>query len=86
MYYFYNFELASVIRFTGGNDTASHLDVDAILHKLRGFCLHDDIYQHIKRALTIGCQAYSNAESSLENFILRVWQPLFHYTTYIICS
>ena len=65
---FYNFDLASVIRFTGGNYTASHLDVDAILHKLREIGLQDDIYQHIKRALTIGCPAYFNAESSLDNF------------------
>ena len=65
---FYNFDLASVIRFTGGNYTASHLDVDAILHKLKEIGLQYDIFQHIMRALTIGCPAYFNAESSLDNF------------------
>ena len=60
---FYNSDLASAISFTGGNYTASHLDVDAILHKLK----QDDIFKHIKRALTIGCPDF-NAESSLDNF------------------
>ena len=65
---FYNFDLASVIRFTGGNYTASHLDVDSILHTLDHVGLPTDIFNHIKRSLTIGCPAYFNAESSTVNF------------------
>ena len=61
---FYNFDLASVIRFTGGNYTASHLDVDSILHKLQDIGLDNDIYMHIQRSLTIGCPAFFNAEST----------------------
>ena len=65
---FYNFDLASVIRYTGGNYTASHLDVDSVLHTLKNVGLPDDIFQHIKRSLTIGCPAYFNTESSDKNF------------------
>ena len=65
---FYNFDLASVIRYTGGNYTASHLDVDSILSTLQDVGLPNDIFQHIKRSLTIGCPAHFNTESSDINF------------------
>lgn len=55
---YYNFDLASVIRFTSEYYTTSHLGVEAILKTLKTVGLQDVIYQYIKRALTIGYPAY----------------------------
>ena len=63
---FYNFDLASVIRITGGTYTTSHLNVDSILQTLENVGPQDEIYQHIKHLVTIGYPVYFNAESSNE--------------------
>lgn len=65
---YYNFDLASVIRYTGGNYTASHLDVDNIVDKLRNLGFDETVLGDLHRSLTVGCPAYFNAESSLKNF------------------
>ena len=67
---FYNLDLASVIRYTGGNYTAAHQDVDAITSQLTSAQCDPSLVAEIRRILTVGCPAYFNAESSNENFKL----------------
>ena len=67
---FYNLDLASVIRYTGGNYTAAHQDVDAITSRLTSANCDAPLVAEIRRILNVGCPAYFNAESSQENFQL----------------
>ena len=72
---FYNLDLASVIRYTGGNYTAAHQDVDAITSQLTSAQCDPSLVAEIRRILTVGCPAYFNAESSNENFKLFFQHP-----------
>ena len=65
---YYNFDLATVIRNTGGNYTAAHVDVHLIIDRLKKLDFRQDVIQHIQRSLMLGCPAYSNAESTSKNF------------------
>ena len=65
----YNFDMASVIRYIGGNYTAAHTDIDAIVDKLQSINFDNEIIQHIYRSRTIGCPAHFKAESTHKNFM-----------------
>ena len=64
----YNFDLPSVIRYTGGNYTAAHQDVEAIVSTLTSAGCDQQLMDEVQRIMTIGCPAYLNAESSQANF------------------
>ena len=64
----YNFDLPSVIKYTGGNYTSVHQDVDAIVNTLTSAGCHQEIISKVQRIMSIGCPAYFNAESSQANF------------------
>lgn len=65
----YNFDLASVIRYTGGNYTSSHTDIKAIISKLKSIGLDPEIIKHLHRSRTYECPAYFNTETSQDNFL-----------------
>lgn len=68
--FFYNFDMPSVIRFVGGNYTASYRDVSTIIQQLKecGNC-DDHLLQEIQRVFTVGCPPEFVAESSQTNFL-----------------
>ena len=64
----YNFDLAAVHRFVGGNHTAAHMDPDRILPLVKDL-LDEPTYNHLERILRFGCPAYLNAHCSRENYL-----------------
>jgi len=64
----YNFDLSSVIRFTGGNYTNAHLKVESIIETLSAAGCDQQLMDELKRIITVGCPAYFNASSSQKNF------------------
>ena len=65
----YNLDLASVIRYIGGNYTSAHTDIKSIILKLEELGFDPNIIQHLYRSRTFGCPAYFNAETSHDNFL-----------------
>ena len=61
----YNFDLSSIIRFTGGNYTNAHLQVESTLATLstRHGC-DQRLMDEFKRIVTVGFPAYFNASST----------------------
>ena len=64
----YNFDLSSVIRFTGGNYTNAHLNAESIINTLSSAGCDQKLMDELKIIPTAGCPAYFNATSSQENF------------------
>jgi hypothetical protein len=64
----YNFDTATVVRYIGGQHTAAHRDVPAILRELRRAGVDSDVLADLKRVYTQGSPAYCNASSTERNF------------------
>ena len=65
----YNLDLASVIRYTGGNYTSAHTDIKSIVSRLQDLGFNPEVLAHLYRSRTVGCPAYFNAESTHDNFM-----------------
>jgi len=64
----FNFDLATIHQFIGGNHTADHMDPDVILPRVWDL-LDDKTYSDLERILCFGCPAHYNAHGSRENYI-----------------
>ena len=64
----YEFDLSSVIRFTGGNYTNAHLKAESILAQLADAGCDLDLMNEPKRVISEGCPSYFNATSTQDNF------------------
>ena len=65
---YYNFDLSSVIRSTGGNYANTHLQVESILATLSTHGCDQQIMAELKMIVTLGWPDYFNASSTQENF------------------
>ena len=77
----YKFDLLSVIRYTGGNYTAVHQDVEDIIDTLTSAGCDELLVNEIKRIMSVGCPAYLNAYSSQEK--IQVFARYGNHTTII---
>jgi hypothetical protein len=64
----YNFDLAAVHRFIGGNHTAAHMDPDIILPRIRND-IDDKTYNDLERVLRMGCPAHYNVHGTRLNYL-----------------
>jgi hypothetical protein len=64
----YNFDTPTVVRFIGGQHTATHRDVPAILRELRRAKVDPLVLADLERIFTTGAPAYCNASSTESNF------------------
>ena len=64
---FYNFHLASIIRFAGGNYVGAHMQADKVLNEIRGIVPHD-ICVNVEHLLRKGAPHKMNGHSTSENF------------------
>ena len=64
----YDFDLSSVIRFTGENYINAHLKVESILAQLAAAGCDKKLMDELKRVISEGCPSYFNATSTQENF------------------
>ena len=65
----YDFDLSSVIRFTGGNYTNAHLKAESILAQLAAAGCDPNLMNELKRVISEGCPSYFNATSTQETLI-----------------
>jgi hypothetical protein len=73
----YNFDTPTVVRFIGGQHTAAHGDVPAILRKLRYANADQHVLANLKQVFTVGSPAYCNASATERNF-----RAFFEYGNY----
>ena len=64
----YDFDLAAVHRFIGGNHTAAHMDPERILSLVKDL-LDENIYNDLERILRSGCPGYFNVHGTRANFL-----------------
>jgi hypothetical protein len=64
----YNFDTPTVVRFIGGQHTAAHRDISAILRELRRADVDHDVLADLERVFTMGSPAYCNASATERNF------------------
>ena len=60
----YKFDLLSIIKYTGGNYTAAHQDVDDIVATITSDGCNKSLVNKIKRIMSVGCPTYLNEYSS----------------------
>ena len=65
---FYDFHLASVMRYAGGNYTGKFRNVEYILSQIKGIA-PDEIYNNVEKLLKIGAPHEINGHSTFENFM-----------------
>ena len=70
--FFYDMDVSLLMRYLGGNYTAAHRNVSAIVDKIRPF-VDPDLIPHFIRVMTVGCPNYFVAESTRENS-LKYWR------------
>jgi hypothetical protein len=63
----FNFDVAALVRFIGGNHVAAHRDADKILHHIRDI-IDPELYADVEHALRLGAPHYINAEGSWLQF------------------
>jgi hypothetical protein len=63
----FNGDAAAMVRWIGGPHVNAHLDVNKIMHRLQP-AVDDDIFQAVKRILTMGAPTLCNAEATDNNF------------------
>jgi hypothetical protein len=64
----YNFDTPTVVRLIGGQHTAAHRDVPAILQELRRAKVDPAVLADLERVFTTGSPAFRNASSTERNF------------------
>jgi hypothetical protein len=64
----FNFDTPSVVRYIGGQHTAEHHDVPAILRELSRTQVDPIVLADLERVFTVGFPAFCNATASEENF------------------
>jgi hypothetical protein len=64
----YNFDTPTVVRYIGGQHTAAHRDVPAILLELRRANVDADVLADLERVFTVVSPAVCNAEATERNF------------------
>ena len=65
---YYNFNMATVMRYIGNNYTAKYRDVPTIMNTIRGI-LDDRVCNDVHRIITTGCPAKVSGHSRRENFL-----------------
>jgi hypothetical protein len=63
----YNGDMATVVRFIGGPHVHQHINTPTVLEKLKPV-VTTDIYNDVRRILTTGAPALSNADAAHQNF------------------
>ena len=67
---YYNFDLPSIIIYTGRNYTAAHQDIESSVSTLTSAECDQQLMDEVQSIMTICCSTYLNAESSQANFEL----------------
>lgn len=64
---YYDFHLASVMRYLGNNYTNEHIDPQKLLARIKNIVPHK-VYEELRLMLTTGAPAHINGSSTAENF------------------
>jgi hypothetical protein len=63
----YDLDLATTVRFIGGNHVGAHHDPDVILHRIQGL-VDEEVYHDMERLLTFGMPAILNYHAARDRF------------------